>query len=531
MRHPLLERKINKSSQFHSSPANEIDESQHQETAEHLKPNDLHNFTPAGMLKLQRTLGNSAVMRLLEQRRADSSSKVVQRLPASAAVIAVAGRPKRNINTRFVKTNRSATYIKILDALDQYQPMVTATVNATVTAIDGQGINLVRKLTDIITDCDTYLGAHKADVRTQEIAKIKQQAAYERAFIRAASVSLQNKARQNTVLINTLPAPRPTWASLIHKDADPIDIDAGGGVQIGQGQGGINTVNSYQVGGRRGFFKPDKKQMDPSTKDEYGFDVISEEAGVANQLMGIPTNNPQFTNRSIAMYRLDQLLKANVLARTDFALKRNNAGQSELGSFMAMAPGQAASNQADQGRLVKNAQAKNQAATRGVAAMSLEDPAFQKALSKLTIVDALAGQFDRHQGNYFIDIDNGGNFRDLKGIDNDMSFPEHSIDLNSARMNKELKGIGKYIDKEIAEIILALQPEDLQAVLSGLIPDSAIGKTVERLTQLKALINQARAAGQLVDNLSNWTPQTAAAETPSNMYQARGYLGQWQASL
>ncbi|MBN9392728.1 MAG: hypothetical protein J0I20_32155 [Chloroflexi bacterium] len=537
MRYSVLERKSITTRQLPPQHSNDTEGSQSSITAESLKATDYHNFTPAGILHLQRTIGNTAVQRLIELRRFNATAKVVQRMPTSTAMVAAAGTPKRNINIRIVKKNRGETYKKILETLDQYHSLIAEQVHPTVMGIGGQRIKFFLKINQLINYCDTYLTAHKATSRrAREIASLREQASLERVVIRTRATYLQNQARANTSQPNTLPDPRPTWASLIPKEMATRTINLGvrGDKKTGQDKGQLNSVTAYNLkGGRKGFFKADKATMDPDAIDpetpEFGL-IQSAEADLGYGVLGIPKNNPQFANRSVAMYRLDQLLNANVIARTEFAMKRSGIiTKGGFGTIMEAASGKKLLDLDIAGQVVNNDQQKAQAAQGGMAKLSLEDPVFQKALSKLNILDALAFQIDRHNGNFFVDIDNQGNVKDVKGIDHDLSFPEKDFDPTKNKGGEShLSGVPRFIDKEIAEMVLALQDDDLRAILAGLIPQTAIDKTVDRLHLLKTYIQSAKAAGRLVDNLNSWNAQTAAAEEPIGTGKTGeniGYLG------
>lgn len=475
-------------------------------------------------------------MRMIEQRRANSG--VIQRMPTSGAVTAIAGTPKRNINTRFIKTNRGEAYNKLLTALDQYQPMISATVNATATAIEGQALNLIRKLSDIIGFCDAHIASNSPkNKRTQEVINIRQQASSETAIIRTRNTYFQNQLRvaPGSYTKKTLPDPRPTWRSLVPQDMSNRVIDLSEATKTGEDSGALNTVGAYDMqGGRKGFFKADKAKMDEGDweVDNEGRNYFpSPEEQNANQIMGIDKNNPQFANRAVAMYRIDQLLNANVIVRTDFAMEKSGKSSKSpvLGTISDAAPGEQQGNLQSEGRAVYDSAKQQQAAAAGKTAFTLEDPVYQRAMSKLNIVDALAFQIDRHPNNFFIDMDAHGNVRGVQGIDNDMAFPENDLDA-TVTGEKELMGIAKYIDKEIAEMVLALQDADLRAVLTGLISDNAIDKTVNRLHTLKIHIQASKTNGRLIDNLNSWTPQTATAEEPTTKArnEKRGYVGDFR---
>jgi hypothetical protein len=56
----------------------------------------------------------------------------------------------------------------------------------------------------------------------------------------------------------------------------------------------------------------------------------------------------------------------------------------------------------------------------------------KRDLSNLVLMDAILGSFDRHPGNYMLDIENG-QYKGIKGIDNDFSLFATSLDAGAFR--------------------------------------------------------------------------------------------------
>lgn len=136
----------------------------------------------------------------------------------------------------------------------------------------------------------------------------------------------------------------------------------------------------------------------------------------------------------------------------------------------------------------------------------LDNPLVQQSLSNLYLLDFIAGQVDRHPGNYIVEQDTLGNVLGIKGIDNDLAFgkeygnyiPEgatRSILQNLKQYpNMNLFVAGKtpyaldHIDRDFANKILDLDTQDVEIALTGLIKQEEIAATIERLVELQEFL-------------------------------------------
>ena len=110
------------------------------------------------------------------------------------------------------------------------------------------------------------------------------------------------------------------------------------------------------------------------------------------------------------MYRVDQLLGANVVARTDRAFTKGVIKQTSVGTISLRAPGEKASTLANANKVYMSdadraADRANVNVNVDADTLSFEDPVLQRALSKLEIVDALVGQVDRALRNIYVATD------------------------------------------------------------------------------------------------------------------------------
>lgn len=247
----------------------------------------------------------------------------------------------------------------------------------------------------------------------------------------------------------------------------------------GSDSGQMNKVDKldYQSegGSFSGFFKQDK-----------GF---SPERHRQEQQVGIQQLDPNYGARTVALYRLDQLFDAQVTARAEFAVHKNDDGKSVLGTVMESARG-------TQGGKV----AYKHSGDRGPG-VSISDPKLQSGLNKLQLLDAIAGQLDRHMDNLFIDTDDTGNVTSITGIDNDMAFGRKMNKTSNQRIAAHnYRGLPEYIDKTMGEKILQVRDADIRDALTGLLPGPEIEATVRRFIEVQNAVKVAKATGKLEDN-------------------------------
>ena len=250
-------------------------------------------------------------------------------------------------------------------------------------------------------------------------------------------------------------------------------------VQKGADQGQVSEVDKVVFGTPQGgeykaFFKEDKG----FSSKMAGQDVTS----------GIRQADPMWGARSVAMYKLDQLLGAGVTAKTDFATL-----EGKFGTAQEMATGTKAS----QVNFVANDTLKSE----NPGTVSLEDETLQRCLNRLQLLDAIAGQLDRHAGNYFVQVGPGGEVTGVTGIDLDMSFGQDVKDpTKKVQAALSWKGIPPRIDEQFGEAILKVSSADIKAALKGLLPDAEINSTISRFESVQKAVRDAKQSNTLVKN-------------------------------
>jgi|CeladaMinimDraft_18_1061708.scaffolds.fasta_scaffold00943_1 hypothetical protein len=303
------------------------------------------------------------------------------------------------------------------------------------------------------------------------------------------------------------------------------------------GKGGINTVRFYQLNkydkSRQGVFKAGKEFIkdtdkykqyekyirkkykdDPDTRrrilNEMGlFDISREEEteALTAQIAGIKTSgpfefaNPRLAERNVALHRLNLLLGENLIPWTELATQLTD-GQIVKGSIMQKASGITAGGAAIADLFSFDGKDDNDPKK-----INVKDPNLQRFLSKLQVLDAIAFHVDRHIGNYFIQQDEKGNVIGIKGIDNDMAFGTRTdIDNTNEKASGRFAGLGQFVDKEIADRVMAIRPQDLVAALGDLLEPEDLAALIARFEKIKRKLSSVRLLKP-----DEWNDSTAAA--------------------
>lgn len=448
------------------------------------------------VLSLQRVIGNRATLSAL-----GSSSPRLQRMPTRTKVVGILGKPHMNI----LWAKQSTKYKQMLDLLDTFHQHTQNTpAGSTQTEVMGKMTRVMELYNDVIAACEGYQGetGDKADyflrlkvqVQNEKTSAIGALASYA-ARVSNLSVFVRGQNKLSSVLTATGP--------------DALDLDDNT-FQRNVG-GGINQLGVFQHGGKQQYFKGNRNDASgPSPELEGELIAAAESGNVAEQqrlfkeqmamvtlndvatTAGISTTDARLANRDVAMYRLDQLLGANLIARTQFAI-RNTATGPQLGSLMVGAQGMKAGDMVQNNQFAKDSTDKQ---NRGGDTVNVQDPNLQRLLSRLQLLDTLAFQVDRNLGNFYVQYDGQGNVTGITGIDNDMSFGDKTGIRTRAQ---ELPGLARYVDREMAERIIGLDPALVAIILSDVLNPAEIGALSVRLLALRQALIQMRGANQLLD--------------------------------
>lgn len=371
------------------------------------------------------------------------------------------------------------------------------------TAFQRQVPKLVRLLTTINKRIAAWREANDeagqdAKVKAETSKKVKDQFGNKATTELSGDIRTKANRRQTVAMLaprvgNELLMLKGDGREWLESDTFSADLLTG---HLGSDAGAQNSVHfqSYATGGGG--------SVNVAYKSEHGFKA---DRLTAEKKVGIQQVDPNFGARSVALYRLDRLFSAGVTARAEFAVHTRADGTSELGQVLHMAEGTAAGH-LTYGTDSEHAQQLRAAAPTGDAkmdranrsAVAMDDPALQRGLNKLQLLDAIAGQIDRHMGNYFVASDASGKVTGVTGIDLDEAFGESMTEVQrNAGKTQEFRGIPDLIDKEMGERILQVTDKDVHDALYGLLNDQQIDATVKRFQEVKAAVQQAKNANAL----------------------------------
>jgi hypothetical protein len=443
------------------------------------------------VLDLQRLIGNAATQRML-----------IQRLPTEDTVKQTLGGPKSN----FLWKKNSTSYKAILKALGAWRQWVTSTnLSNDSRQIMEQLKSVLRKFDDVIQGCALYDG--ETDEKGVFFQRLKLQAQNEKSEAIAAFMKAAKKPQLyggRNIYTNILPL--STAGNLETNEEN----------NVGTVGGGMNTLQKYKGQGNskgsESFFKQNTQSMETITMEEekqFTSNFLQNSKNMTQKEQkeemeklrvlqnnsdmveagGFENHNLRTANKEVASYRLDLLLDAGLIARAQFAL-RKVGNQSVLGTLQKGAAGKAAGEMS----AARDENDRNNLGRDN--AFNINDNTTGTLLSRLQLLDTLAMQMDRHKGNFFLEFDQNGNVIGLTGIDNDMSFGTND-DIKSSR--KEYPGLCKYVDKEMAKKILALDPDLLKLAMSDLLTGPEMQALMDRLRKLKEDLRTMESGNKLLE--------------------------------
>ncbi|MBN8417794.1 MAG: hypothetical protein J0L73_02615 [Verrucomicrobia bacterium] len=211
--------------------------------------------------------------------------------------------------------------------------------------------------------------------------------------------------------------------------------------------------------------------------------------------------------RSVASSQVDQLLGTNILAEETFGVTKE--GDVVGVSIQGDGAGITGTYRFNEGGEKKDYSLK----------VDLKNPTLQRGLADLQALDYLTGQIDRHCGNMFVDQNNK-----VTGIDNDLAFPERSLQETTAGMPKGMRAkvvgnMPQQMHQETAQKILALDPDTLRQTLKNMptpdkistLSDAAIESACGRLVEMQNELKQPGGAIQVVAAFNDDTYNAAMA--------------------
>ncbi len=160
---------------------------------------------------------------------------------------------------------------------------------------------------------------------------------------------------------------------------------------------------------------------------------------------------------------------------------------------------------------------KKEKASTGV---NYDDPTLMKGLSNLQLIDTIAGSSDRHIENYMLVRGKKGKVKDIKGIDNDFSFGDTTIDELKGKSGRKNLGIPAIVDKDVAERIIQIDPAKVKAILAPLLEANEVIAAVQRFNDVVAALTKLKQNNQLIKNWHDPSLPTQMSD-PSTSYVGR----------
>jgi hypothetical protein len=374
------------------------------------------------------------------------------------------GKVRKLVN---IKTN----WDQLVEALGAYEELEAAVLkagNPSPTALAKVTPKLIKQLGKVESACLAWEKANKGESKErtrQRQDKLKSGQATEQEDDRF-------KAERRQAIAMLIPRVRAEIEDL-RSDRWAKGMGLSDQKMTGKGRedkGQINPVKELKYATESGEFSG-------YFKAEHGFNkkMQGQEAAV-----GIKQADPNYGKRAVAMYRIDQLLGAEVTARTEFATH-----DGVLGTVSETVVG-------DKGGEALFANDEEEKEALGPGAILSTDPVLQRSLNKLQILDAICGQLDRHSNNWLVETDEKGGVKGVKGIDLDMAFGEDmdDIEVDMGNLGHNFRGLPPIIDEEFALKVIKVKADDIRNALKGLLSDKEIDATVKRFQKVVDRINR-----------------------------------------
>ena len=453
-------------------------------------------LAPNEIMALQRTVGNRAVLGLLEQARPQgkptaSPAPAIQRMPT---VGLEGGTVDERLETQLRQGQNGGSTLspKVRQKLEPHLGADLANVKVHT---DANAVQLNRELGarafthknhifygEGQSPTNLKLTAHEA-VHTIQQGAVQQNLASPAVQRMGDEVQQVSTTRGETATIQR----EPWWQRFRRRKQKMTDKDL---VNQDKGTGGsLNRVDKVRynrgIGGSRtkkGFFKPDTMQgmSDRSVASSrlgkwLGLDVVSKEVyaqhgGEKGSVSAdVREKMPDMLPLSEKMFD-DVAQNQNPDFEDDYTIDEANWQQDDQGVWHTYSGDRNYEH-------------------------DLHNPVTQKGLSDLQLFDAITGQTDRHGGNIYIDPTGGT----VKGIDHDMSFSrgQSQVDFNWSKYH----GLPTQVDEKTAKRILKRKAKNLPKVLrskDGGLTDQEIIDAQARLREVKRYLKQQRKDKKLV---------------------------------
>jgi len=369
-----------------------------------------------------------------------------------------------------------------------------------------------RKYVDKPETLDPYEQGISAQERTsRRAARKKAEEQFETQRDSAAGQKIQERTSQVMLLLPRVRLERNDVLSGRFLTQEAFADRPGVTAQNDAVGGQLNRLDIVKYGDKTTYFKEDKP-YDP-------------EAGKAGMDQGIASRDPNYGARSVAMSRLDELFGTNVMARTEFGTHTSAtdkkdaplaAPKEKMGTSQSAAKGSDAKRFYKEDKIAMSSEHKR--ARGDQSAVSLDDPVLQQQLNIMQIIDAIAGQLDRHTGNFLLEVDQQGHVEQVTGIDLDMAFGKKQTDIDpkAGGAHSHFKGMPVLVDKVFAEKLLRIKDEQLRAALAPLLSPAELDAAMIRWVKVQNYVKLQKNLGKLV---GQWDRSTARQQMdPSTSY-------------
>ncbi|MET0909852.1 MAG: DUF4157 domain-containing protein [Ilumatobacteraceae bacterium] len=449
--------------------------------------------------------------------------RTIRRMPSMTDVRASVSKKSKKGTKIFGKSlgGATTTYNEVLAAMQAYSDYIVKTEIASGLGPVMAQVGQINALLDrIVAASQTYLAKKDPDDEVVDLCHdLIAKAARERPNILDAARYWSQagiiSGLGNQKWFSQLPNDPSKYTNRA-KDTKGNAVKSAGASDKGANKSVAKVTDS---GGRSGFFAEDD-----ATGKYDGEEYVNPKALLA--YYGEKDQDLKLGNRSIAMSRLDQLLNGGVIARTERGLMGD-----KIGTFQVGAKG-------DQlGKLKEDGEEFS------------KDANLARLLSKLQLIDAIAGQIDRHAKNYFVVRDPSGKVTGLTGIDLDMAWVPLPKDTSKRALSVEMgsvsnetrgksvkkgdpfdwfPGFSRFCDAEMAEEIIKLQADDLRLILMDLLPNELVEAAVSRLADLQTLLLGLKKDGKLLKP-NEWNQHLGAIVVENRSYfaQASKKMGEW----
>ncbi|MEI6043012.1 MAG: hypothetical protein WCS37_01355, partial [Chloroflexota bacterium] len=450
---------------------------------------DPRRLTPDNIMALQRTVGNQAVLRLIAKHRQEDGTKesgVVQRTKGGGFFSHLMGGKKEPLSDASITDpakSVSSDFLKFLNnaknGFDQEEKIINFLREYSSFPLEGP-INDKEKLAQLFAS-NYFLSAFKDNISLDQF-KTKLSVIQKRGSARIivdelfkAQLHLLHQMvdsacwkYNNANGLKHLATPAKTTGDVFaeNKVAPTAFTDENAtAVQDKWNKGGQNSVDkiTYGVGGAayEGVFKGQK------TVDNDRLAQVAKP--------GIPEVAPKFAQRAVAVYKLDQLLQTNVIAKTDFGVHSG-----KFGIVTEMIKGEAGAKYVGGLSARRNTPSYRQLSPD-------QRQVLDRLLAKLRVLGILAALSDEHGGNFMIVKDDAGKIVDLKAFDNDVAFGKNYTDINLGDFSIFApQEVNMAFEKELVDAVLGLESQAVVDTLQGLLSQEEIDATLERLKKLQS---------------------------------------------